>query len=65
MKTMHEIQRETILERLNHFKGNRTHTAISLKMSLRTLRHKLGRYEVAGYLVPKPYRSEIVVERTV
>ena len=47
-RTLDEIERNVILEALKHFSGNRTHTAKSLGISLRTLRNKLAEYRVMG-----------------
>jgi DNA-binding NtrC family response regulator len=47
-KTLDEIERNVILEALKHFSGNRTHTAKSLGISIRTLRNKLAEFRVMG-----------------
>jgi len=47
-KTLDEIERNVILEALKHFGGNRTHTAKSLGISIRTLRNKLAEFRVMG-----------------
>jgi hypothetical protein len=41
-----------IVATLLRFRGNRTHTARALKISLRTLRHKIRIVESFGYAVP-------------
>jgi len=43
-KSIREMEKEIILNALEAHSGNRTHTARSLGMSLRTLRHKLKVY---------------------
>jgi two-component system response regulator FlrC len=47
-RTLDEIERNVILEALKHFGGNRTHTAKSLGISIRTLRNKLAEFRVMG-----------------
>lgn len=53
MKTMRELQHEVIRDRINQFKGNRTETARSLKISVRTLRDMIKE-------MPMELRSTIV-----
>jgi len=50
-RTLDEIERNVILEALKHFDGNRTHTAKSLGISIRTLRNKLAEFRVMGIKV--------------
>lgn len=45
--SLKEIEKLNILERLGEFKENRTRTAKSLGISLRTLRNKLKEYEIS------------------
>lgn len=47
-RTLDELERNVILEALKHFSGNRTHTAKSLGISIRTLRNKLAEYRLMG-----------------
>jgi two-component system response regulator FlrC len=47
-KTLDEIERTVILEALQYHKGNRTHTAKALGISIRTLRNKLADYRLLG-----------------
>ena len=47
MKTLEEMEKDVILARLNELNGNRTHTARSLKIGIRTLQRKLKIYGVA------------------
>lgn len=42
--TLHEIEKEIILERLKENKGHKPKTAVSLGISLKTLYNKLNRY---------------------
>ncbi len=50
-RTLDEIERNVILDALKHFDGNRTHTAKSLGISIRTLRNKLAEFRVMGIKV--------------
>ena len=50
-RTLDEIERNVILEALKHFDSNRTHTAKSLGISIRTLRNKLAEFRVMGIKV--------------
>ncbi len=50
-RTLDEIERNVILEALKYHSGNRTHTARSLGISIRTLRNKLAEYRVLGIKV--------------
>ena len=42
------VEREHILSALKHNLGNRTHTARSLEISIRTLRNKINGYRAKG-----------------
>ena len=53
-KTVAEVERDLILETLNHCLGNRTHAANILGISIRTLRNKLKLYTEDGVHVPVP-----------
>ena len=52
-RTVAEVERDLILETLDHCLGNRTHAARILGISIRTLRNKLGEYASAGIDVPQ------------
>ena len=52
--TVAEVERDLILETLNHCLGNRTHAATILGISIRTLRNKLRQYSDEGVKVPFP-----------
>lgn len=47
-RTLDDIERRVILEALTYHKGNRTHTARALGISIRTLRNKLADYRRIG-----------------
>jgi Bacterial regulatory protein, Fis family len=75
-RTLPEVERDLILETLSHCRGNRTHAAKMLGISIRTLRNKLGKYSDAGTQVPdrpvdnpqydiEPRRSAILARTTV
>ncbi len=51
---MEDVERELILETLNHTLGNRTHAATILGISIRALRNKLRDYAAHGIAVPPP-----------
>jgi len=46
--TLEDIERNVIINALDFHKGNRTHTAKSLGISIRTLRNKLAEYRKIG-----------------
>jgi two-component system response regulator FlrC len=51
-RTVAEVERELILETLKHCRGNRTHAATILGISIRTLRNKLNDYAADGAPIP-------------
>ncbi|MDH3700677.1 MAG: sigma-54 dependent transcriptional regulator [Alphaproteobacteria bacterium] len=53
-KTVAEVERDLIIETLQHCLGNRTHAANILGISIRTLRNKLKQYTQEGIAVPTP-----------
>jgi len=53
-KTMDEYKREIVLKTLARFKGNRTRTAYSLGVAIRTLRNNITIYKEAGFWVAEP-----------
>ena len=53
-RTVAEVERQLILETLDHCLGNRTHAANILGISIRTLRNKLKAYTEDGIPVPGP-----------
>ena len=52
--TVAEVERDLILNTLNHCVGNRTHAANILGISIRTLRNKLKQYADEGQEIPQP-----------
>lgn len=48
MKTLDEIERKEILDRLRHFQGDKAKAAATLGISLKTLYNKLNRYAGKG-----------------
>jgi DNA-binding NtrC family response regulator len=57
-RTVAEVERELILDTLEHTLGNRTHAANILGISIRTLRNKLRSYMDEGIQVPAPSASD-------
>ncbi|MGE5203497.1 MAG: sigma-54-dependent transcriptional regulator [Acidobacteriota bacterium] len=57
-RTVADVERDLILETLNHCLGNRTHAANILGISIRTLRNKLQQYRQEGVPVPLPGEPE-------
>ena len=53
-KTVAEVERDLIIDTLDHCLGNRTHAATILGISIRTLRNKLKQYADEGVSVPPP-----------
>ncbi len=53
-RTVADVERDLILETLNHCLGNRTHAANILGISIRTLRNKLKLYSEQGAPVVPP-----------
>jgi DNA-binding NtrC family response regulator len=53
-RTVADVERDLILDTLDHVLGNRTHAANILGISIRTLRNKLNQYSDEGTFVPGP-----------
>jgi len=53
-RTVADVERDLILDTLDHCLGNRTHAAKILGISIRTLRNKLSEYVAAGVPVAEP-----------
>ena len=53
-RTVSDVERDLILDTLDHCLGNRTHAANILGISIRTLRNKLKEYSTSGVPVPEP-----------
>lgn len=51
-RTIADVERDMILNTLDHCLGNRTHAANILGISIRTLRNKLNQYKDEGVSVP-------------
>jgi DNA-binding NtrC family response regulator len=51
-RTIADVERDMIVNTLNHCLGNRTHAANILGISIRTLRNKLNQYKDEGVNVP-------------
>jgi len=51
-RTVSDVERDLILDTLDHCLGNRTHAANILGISIRTLRNKLREYTDSGLSVP-------------
>ncbi|WP_306225182.1 sigma-54 interaction domain-containing protein [Bosea beijingensis] len=57
--TVADVERELILDTLDHCLGNRTHAAKILGISIRTLRNKLSEYTSSGITVAEPGQTRI------
>jgi DNA-binding NtrC family response regulator len=52
-RTIAELERQLILDTLDHCQGNRTRAAALLGISIRSLRNKLSDYAALGVAVPQ------------
>ncbi|GAA0549467.1 DNA-binding NtrC family response regulator [Rhizomicrobium palustre] len=59
-RTVADVERDLILDTLDHCLGNRTHAANILGISIRTLRNKLREYSQAGLAIPGPGEQRAV-----
>ncbi|OIQ85826.1 transcriptional regulatory protein ZraR [mine drainage metagenome] len=57
-RTVSDVERDLIIDTLEHCLGNRTHAANILGISIRTLRNKLRQYADEGIAVPPPGEVE-------
>ena len=57
-RTVADVERQLIINTLEHCLGNRTHAATILGISIRTLRNKLKTYSESGLQVPPPGEAE-------
>lgn len=64
-RTVADVERDLILDTLDHCLGNRTHAANILGISIRTLRNKLNEYESTGFEVAEPGRIRSSLSRAV
>ncbi len=53
-QTVAQVEQRLIMETLDHTFGNRTHAAVILGISIRTLRNKLNEYAAEGVAIPAP-----------
>ncbi len=58
-RTVADVEKDLILNTLEHCLGNRTHAANILGISIRTLRNKLKQYGDEGAAVPSPSAEEV------
>jgi two-component system response regulator FlrC len=63
-RTVSDVERDLILDTLDHCLGNRTHAANILGISIRTLRNKLREYSDSGLSIPshgeqRPYEQKM------
>lgn len=61
-KTVAHVERDLILDTLDHCLGNRTHAANILGISIRTLRNKLKQYADDGNSIPGPGEMRATAE---
>ena len=59
-RTVADVERDLIIDTLNHCLGNRTHAANILGISIRTLRNKLKQYSDSGVAVQTPDEERAV-----
>ncbi|MCB1482796.1 MAG: sigma-54-dependent Fis family transcriptional regulator [Rhodobiaceae bacterium] len=59
-RTVADVERDLILDTLDHCLGNRTHAANILGISIRTLRNKLHQYSGEGHDIPQPGEARSV-----
>ena len=51
--TLADVERELILATLRYYRGNRTHAANMLGISIRSMRNRIRRYRSDGATVPE------------
>jgi DNA-binding NtrC family response regulator len=59
-RTVADVERDLILDTLDHCLGNRTHAANILGISIRTLRNKLNQYATEGHDIAQPGEARSV-----
>ena len=57
-RTVADVERDLIIDTLEHCLGNRTHAATILGISIRTLRNKIRQYSDDGVPIPPPGDGE-------
>jgi len=57
-RTVSDVERDLIIDTVQHCLGNRTHAATILGISIRTLRNKLKQYNQQGFSIPMPGEAE-------
>ena len=57
-RTVADVERDLIINTLDHYLGNRTHAANVLGISIRTLRNKLKQYSEEGFEIPDAGASQ-------
>jgi DNA-binding NtrC family response regulator len=62
-RTVSDVERDLILDTLDHCLGNRTHAANILGISIRTLRNKLKEYSDAGLSIPSHGEQRVVEQK--
>ncbi len=60
-RSVADVERDLILDTLDHCIGNRTHAANILGISIRTLRNKLNQYSGEGVAVPPPGETRTAI----
>ncbi len=55
--TLKEVETKFILKTISHHNGNRTHSAKTLGISLRTLRNKINEFQIEGLDVAEPTKG--------
>jgi hypothetical protein len=60
-RTVADVERDLILDTLDHCLGNRTQAARLLGISIRTLRNKLNEYGSAGVAIPQPGQARVAL----
>jgi DNA-binding NtrC family response regulator len=60
-RTVAELERQLILDTLDHCEGNRTRAAVLLGISIRTLRNKVSEYAALGVAVREPRQDRRTV----